>query len=136
MAHESILISINPVWIEKILSNKKKIELRRRPPKLTHPTLAVLYATAPISSIVGTCIFSEIISDSIENFWKNSGAFTGCTKGEFLKYFSGCKRATGLVIQKPVKKNKTVPLQEMRRRGITPPVSWRWLEDHHKLLVE
>lgn len=50
---KTIIISIHPEYAEKILTGEKTYELRTRLPQ-DKPERMIIYATAPVSAVVGT----------------------------------------------------------------------------------
>ncbi len=54
---KSVLLSIQPVWCEKIASGEKTVEVRKNKPKLDTPFKAYIYCTKPKTSRdVGLCL--------------------------------------------------------------------------------
>ena len=59
MVSDSILISIKPEYVEKIFNGEKKWEYRRKTPN-TDVKKMVIYATAPVSAVVGEAEIKSI----------------------------------------------------------------------------
>ena len=105
---ESILLSINPEYIERIFSGSKKYEFRKR---LANKAVGkiLMYSTAPIMKVVGEVQIVETISASPTALWENTKKFAGISRDKYRKYFKGCKVAyayrLGQVIQYDPPKN-------------------------------
>lgn len=68
---DAILISIQPEYAEKILSGEKTFEFRRRTAQ--RPVgLMVIYASAPISAVVGYAQVDDILSLPLTKLWKRT----------------------------------------------------------------
>ena len=87
-----MLLSINPEHVENIISGKKKYEYRRIRCKEAVDKI-IIYATAPISQVVGEVEVLDIIEDSPMIVWDETKGYSGISKSFFLEYFSGKSRA-------------------------------------------
>ena len=68
MRTETIILSIHPNHIEKILSGEKRYEYRKRIP--TDIRRIVVYATAPIKMIVALIEIDSILKGTPECVWE------------------------------------------------------------------
>ncbi|MBB5736420.1 putative transcriptional regulator [Xanthomonas arboricola] len=109
----NILISLEPRHAQNILSGEKKVELRRRAPRVSPGTVIWMYAKMPEGSVVGHATVKKIHEASPQYLWKRFKNQVGVSKAEFFEYFS-C-RATGVAIE----------LQDTRR--LENPVSLKQL---------
>ena len=71
---KSVLISIQPKWVEKIVNGKKTIEVRKSRPKIETPFKCYIYATKSRDRIV--------LKD--DRVFEISKALTGKVIGEFI----------------------------------------------------
>lgn len=71
---EAVLISINPVWCQKIASGTKTIELRKKRPKIQTPFKCYIYETK------GKCAYPQFVDE--EGHLDFSGR--GQVIGEFI----------------------------------------------------
>ncbi len=83
---KKILISINPEYVEKILSGEKKFEYRTRIAKQQVDTL-IIYATKPIMKVVAEVEILGVIATSPEELWDLTKNQSGITKSFFDEYF-------------------------------------------------
>ena len=83
---KKILISINPEYVQKILSGEKKFEYRTRVAKQQVDTL-IIYATKPIMKVVAEVEILGVIATSPEELWNQTKNQSGITKSFFDDYF-------------------------------------------------
>jgi predicted transcriptional regulator len=76
---KSVLISIQPKWVEKIVNKEKTIEVRKSKPKLETPFKCYIYATKPKKWFR----FSSWGYASDENLWLSNGKVKMCDGFEF-----------------------------------------------------
>lgn len=82
---KSVLISIQPKWVEKIARGEKTIEVRKSRPKIETPFKCYIYATKPKKWYrVNSFAFS-----SDESLWLSNGKVKMCNGLEF--WADGCE---------------------------------------------
>ena len=119
-----VLLSIKPEFVEQIFNGNKKYEFRRTIFKNKGITKVIIYASAPISRIVGEFDIEEILTDNVNELWNITKEFSGINKEYFYKYFS--KKDSGFAIKiKSFKKYET-PLN-ISSLGKKPPQSFLYL---------
>lgn len=64
----SIILSIKPQFVDKILKWEKKFELRKSIPNKDFDKV-IIYASAPISKIVGEFTVKQIIKSDLKSLW-------------------------------------------------------------------
>ncbi len=98
----SILLSVNPEYVDKIFAGSKKYEYRKRLAIKTVDKI-LIYSTAPVMKVVGEAQVIETISASPTALWECTKKFAGISREKYRKYFKGCKVAyayrLGQVIQ-------------------------------------
>lgn len=94
----NVILSIKPEFVEKIFSGEKKYEYRKVLFKQKVDTVYI-YASRPISKIVGEFKIEEIICDTPENIWKQTKCKSGVSKKFFDKYYKGKDKAVALKIR-------------------------------------
>lgn len=111
----NILISLEPRHAQNILSGTKKVELRRRAPRILPGTIVWMYAKMPEGSVVGHAIVKEIHEASPNHLWARFKNDAGVSKAEFFDYFSS--RGVGAAIElKNTKRLKNpVSLHDLRQ---------------------
>ncbi len=96
----AILLSIKPVFAEKILSGEKKFELRKSIPR-QEVGRVYLYVSGG-QGIVGCFEIAEIISKPIDELWRSTGD-SGTSRERFYKYFSGRSLGHAISVLNPVR---------------------------------
>ncbi len=94
----TILISINPPHVDKILSGIKKCEYRTRSPK-KEVNRMIIYETSPIKRVVAECELENVLTLPKEELWLKTKNLSGTTKDRFDNYFSKQDNATGFIIK-------------------------------------
>lgn len=120
-----VLLSIHPEYANAILDGKKCYEFRRVIFK--HEVNEIyLYATSPISRIIGKFKVVEIYKESPEVLWVKTKDFSGVTQEMFEKYFKNRKKAFAIKISDPIRFEKPQPLSRYITSK-TPPQSFCYI---------
>lgn len=98
----SAILSIKPNFADAIFGGRKTFEYRRKLFKSSIPTQIFVYASAPISQVVGQFDIAEILSDSPGRLWIRTKSGSGICRKYFFEYFVGCDRANAIKIERPV----------------------------------
>lgn len=103
----NVILSIKPEFVEKIFSGEKQYEYRKVLFKQKVDTVYI-YASRPISKIVGEFKIAEIICDTPANIWDMTCEHSGVTKSFFQKYYAGKDKGVALKIKECKKYEKAV----------------------------
>lgn len=85
MKTETIILSIHPRHVNKILTGEKLYEYRKRIPKEIR--FIVVYATYPVRKIMALIEVDKILSDRPSTIWQMTSEFAGISQEFFFKYF-------------------------------------------------
>lgn len=85
MKTETIILSIHPRHVDKILTGEKLYEYRKRIPKEIR--FIVVYATYPVRKIMALIEVDKILSDRPSTIWQMTSEFAGISQEFFFKYF-------------------------------------------------
>lgn len=121
---ESILLSINPEYVERIFAGSKKYEFRKR---LANKAVVkiLMYSTAPTKKVVGEVQIVETISASPTALWERTKKFSGISRDKYRKYFKGCKVAYAYRLGQVIRYD---PPKELSEFNISlPPQSFIYL---------
>lgn len=132
---KDVIISILPEYVEKILKGKKTIELRKRSfPDIPNCRMWI-YATAPISAIVGTAQVEEVFKGTPTEIWNKFNGRSGVSKEVFQQYYEACNDAYAIKIKNPVALKKKIPLQKLKELcdGFSAPQYFRYIDYSEKL---
>ena len=121
-----VVLSIKPVYSEKILAGQKTVELRRRfPVSAPKGTLAYIYSSSPVKAMVGTASIRDVLKLPIEQIWAEFESTAFIEKPLFDKYFEGLNHGCALVFDKVKSFSRPLPLHELREKfGFEPPQSF------------
>lgn len=120
-----VILSIKPYYAEKILSGEKLYELRKAIFKLPDVEKVVVYASSPISRIIGEFEIEEILHEDIAQLWKKTKEHSAVDEAFFYNYFAD--RTKGYAIKvKNTKKYKN-SFDIMERYGVKAPQSFSYI---------
>jgi predicted transcriptional regulator/DNA-binding XRE family transcriptional regulator len=136
-----VVLSVRPLYSEKIIQGEKTIELRRRfPMSAPRGTIAYIYSTSPVRAMVGSAEIQDVVKLPIGDIWKKFGKMAHIDRKNFDDYFSGLKDGYALRFTNARPFTRPVDLSELRKRfGFEPPQSFLYatsvlrtaLQDEH-----
>lgn len=85
---KTIVISIHPIHLTKILKREKVFEYRRVVAKSDIDSI-LIYETAPVSKVVALAHVKEVISLPLAELWEGTKSGGGVDEAFFYSYFSG-----------------------------------------------
>lgn len=86
MESKTIILSIHPNHIDKILSGEKRYEYRKRIPQ--DIDYLIIYATAPIKRVVAIIEVDMVMKDTPKNIWDVTQNESGVSYEFFMNYFN------------------------------------------------
>lgn len=121
-----VVLSVRPVYSDKIFQGKKTVELRRRfPVSAPRGTVAYIYSTTPIRAMVGSAEIEAVTKLPVKDIWKNFGKAAQIKKIDFDGYFEGLDEGFAIHISNARAFSRPVDLAELRQRfGFEPPQSF------------
>lgn len=123
-----VILSIKPQFARLIFEGKKKFEFRRTIFKNTNITKVIVYASSPISKIIGEFEIESIIKDELNALWENTQKYSGISIDFYRSYFDGMDFGYAIKIQRPKKYEEEVCIRE--GYGIHPPQSFTYVKKH------
>lgn len=93
----NVILSIKPEFVEKIFSGKSNMSTARF--SSSKRWIPYIYASRPISKIVGEFKIAEIICDTPANIWNQTKEYSGVTKSFFQQYYTGKDKGVALKIK-------------------------------------
>jgi predicted transcriptional regulator len=118
-------MSIRPNFAEAIIRGQKQVEFRKRPiaNDVTH---VLVYATRPVSGVIGafTVAGQEISSPS--SLWESFGDLGYIASKEFEDYFRSCQQGTCIRVGEVFWTTQPISIEEVlgHRR---PPQSFQYI---------
>lgn len=112
----NVLLSIKPVFAKLIFSGEKRYEFRKT--LFREPTVkkVVVYASAPISMIIGEFTIDSILEQEPETLWSMTNQYAGITKAFFDSYFAGRSRAFAIKVKTTFLYDQPLELERMSIR--------------------
>lgn len=107
-----VLLAIKPEFVKKIFSGIKKYEYRKviftkKVDKV------IIYASSPISKIVGEFTIDSIVKGKPDKVWEETKDYAGITESYFKDYFKGKDTAYAIKIRDYCKYSKPLSLKEV-----------------------
>ena len=118
------LLSIKPEFASRIFDGTKKFEYRKLIFK-QNVTRIVVYASAPVSMVIGEFTVEGILHDNLDNLWQETQAQAGISEDFFYNYFSERSSGYAIVIGQTLQYSSPYRLQESL--GMHPPQSFLYL---------
>lgn len=118
MKSDTIIISIHPVFVNKLLSGEKQYEYRKRFPKGIRYVL--VYATSPVKKITALLVIESILKDSPDNIWNKTSNNSGVTKEFFDTYFNNKAVAYAIRIKKVYKFKEPLLISDLKGINAAP----------------
>lgn len=126
--HRLMILSIHPRHIANIMSGAKTVELRRTRPTAQPGQPVALYATAPTSAVVATCIIESISTGRPSTIKKQELGASKIDGDEFDSYFDNSDRAVAIRLNKVVALPRPITLTELQETETWhPPQTWHFL---------
>jgi predicted transcriptional regulator len=120
------LMSIHPEFASAILTGTKKVEFRKRPiaNDVTH---VIVYATAPVSAVVGAFTVENQSTAAVSSLWRRYAKVAGISRHRFFGYFADQSRGVGIQVGNVLA--AVNPLSLDATLGVTrPPQSFQYLD--------
>ena len=123
---ETILLSINPEYVDGILNGTKKFEFRKR---LADKSISriLIYATLPTKKVVGEVQVIDTVSASPSALWEMTKEKAGISREKFREYFRGCKTAYAYCLGEVTQYDSPKALSEFNINQ--PPQSFVYIAD-------
>lgn len=106
-----ILLSINPQFVDKIISGEKKYEYRTRVAKRGVKKI-IIYCTFPRMKVLAEVEIVEIIKKTPEELWNQTKDFSGISKFFFDEYFKNHEFAYAYKLGKVIEYKKGKSLSD------------------------
>lgn len=121
-----ILISINPIHVEKIIAGIKKYEYRTKVAKKDIDAI-IIYCTYPTKKVLAEVKIKSILSDTPDKLWERTKNFSGISKEFFDSYFKDRKIAYAYELGEIIKYNK--PKELIDFGCVAAPQSYMYISD-------
>jgi predicted transcriptional regulator len=112
-------MSIHPEYAEAIISGRKRAEFRKRP-LADDIDLVLIYATAPVSAIIGWFTVRETVKTTPKSIWNSLHDVAGISWSEFSAYYSDCSEAVALLVGEAKRLSRPMGLKDLTPQPPTP----------------
>ena len=122
-----LLMSIKTENARKVVSGKKKVEIRRKFSKKWTGCKISIYASGRERSLVGEASISKVVVGEPEGIWERFNEQIGCTRAEFDGYTSSLREVYAVVLENAIPYRKSIPLSEVSNltdKKLRPPQSY------------
>lgn len=123
-----VILSIKPYYADKILKGEKLYELRKNIFKSKDINKVVIYASAPISKIIGEFEIARIHHRHIGDLWELTKLSSGVDKSFFDNYFNKREMGFAIQIKNVLKYNQSYDIKE--RYGVSAPQSFTYINEN------
>jgi len=123
----NIILSIKPEFANKIFEGDKKFEFRRSIFKNKNVSKVIVYASSPISKVIGEFEIGEILFKDLKTLWKETKEFSGITEDYFYEYFVGKENGFALEVKRVKRYKQELCIKESF--GKVPPQSFAYIEE-------
>ncbi|WP_430404103.1 ASCH domain-containing protein [Fluviicola sp.] len=120
-----ILLSIKPEFANKIFDGSKRFEFRRSIFRNKEVNSVVVYASAPVSKVIGEFDIEKVHNKELNQLWNETKDFSGITREYYDLYFSGKEEGFAIQVKNPRLYNKAKNLKE--EYNMVPPQSFAYI---------
>lgn len=85
---KKILLSIKPLYANRILSGTKKVEYRKQIASQKDVLSVLIYASYPVCRVIGEFKIVGILSDTPDKLWEKTYHLGGIEKTDYFAYFA------------------------------------------------
>lgn len=126
-----LFISVRPEFAERIITKQKKIELRKVRPNVSPGDSIIIYASAPVKSVLAIARIKSIHEYSPDEMWMRYNPVLGIDKCRYDKYYQGQERAIGIEMES-VKAISPITLNQLKSiyPFFQPPQIYRYIYRH------
>lgn len=108
-AGRAALMAIHPGYANAILDGAKGVEFRKRP-LAPDVTTVVMYATAPVKSIVGEFKIDRTLRASPDDMWLAVGSIGAINEAAYRAYYADSSSAVGFLVTAACRYPVAIPL--------------------------
>jgi predicted transcriptional regulator len=119
-----VLLSIKPDFAARILNGSKRFEYRRVVFREPVDTI-VLYASSPVSLVVGEFHVQDLYHEPLDALWRRTCKYSGISRDFFYQYFGSMGKGYAIEIGSTHKYSSPMPLNQIYQ--FRPPQSFAYL---------
>lgn len=129
---DALLLSIRPKYAAAIFAGTKRVELRRKRPRISQGSRVLVYETAPTMALVGAFEAGGVLRATPAELWADVRTAAGVTRQRFTEYFAGATEGFAIEVNEAWLFAKPLSLERLREAlpGFHPPQGFKYLWDH------
>lgn len=130
MRRETLVLSIKPEFVRRILDGSKRVELRRVAPRAHDGQPVLIYCSSPVKAFVAQAVVERIETGSRSATWTLVRDVAGVSRAEYRTYFKGAERAVGIWLSNvsPLPDAISLPMIRKRWPWFTAPQSYAFVQ--------
>lgn len=133
----ALVMSIKPTNAEKIINNKKSVEIRRKFARKWEGHSVAIYASTPLNALLGQATIRRVVSDKPENIWDTYETEIGSTREEFDEYTAKASKIFAIELEDICPYQSSIPLSQIYHflnpeTELRPPQSYFSLEKNQQ----
>lgn len=113
------LMAIHERYADAIMAGVKQVEFRKRRLASDIETVWV-YATAPVSKVIGRFSVHEVVQGSPQEIWDQYGAVGVIEEEAFFSYYDGRDTAVAIVVGSAIRLPDPLPLDALVPKPAVP----------------
>jgi predicted transcriptional regulator len=131
------LISIKPIYVNKLIEGEKTVEIRNRHINLLPDSRLWIYSTLPKACIQATVRVERVEVGTPTSIWCQYKDSIGVSKERYYHYINGSRSVAAIVMNNVWKLPIDITLQRLRKKvpGFHPPQFIKYLKDTDPLLL-
>lgn len=122
------IISIKPIYVERIKNRTKKFEYRKKG-ILKAVDKVYIYSTSPVKKIIGYFEYSDCLSGDVNLIWAQTCSDAGISEVDYIEYFKNHKVAYAFKLDKLVLFEDAIDPYKVLTR-FHPPQSFCYIEEN------
>lgn len=107
------VLAVHPAPLEKIFTRTKSVEVRTRFSSKWESKRVSLYATQPISSLVGEARIGRVLSGTPNYLWELLGHKMGCNRAEYEAYTASHETVFAITLEDVKRYAEPIPLAQL-----------------------
>lgn len=121
-----VILSIKPKFAELIFQGEKKYEFRRSIFKDKRVKKVIVYASSPISKVIGEFEIDDVLNEKLDRLWTTTKDYSGISREYYKQYFKGKITGYAIKIKRPKRYQNWFSIEE--EFGIRPPQSFAYVK--------
>jgi predicted transcriptional regulator len=132
-----LLVSVRPVYAEKIVEGAKTVELRRRFTRDALPgAVAVIYSTSPIQALIGCAVVKQVKRLLTTQIWRQYASAACVGRDDFENYFTGVEEGYAILLRDGRRFSRAIGVAALQKRfGFVAPQSFMFLPPEYYSLL-